>query len=51
MSDFDSPWKDALDVFFEAFLQLFFPEARADIDRGRSYESLDKELVEFVSFV
>src|SRR5664279_5721538 len=44
MADYDSPWKDALDLFFEAFLQLFFPEAHADIDWDRPFESLDKEL-------
>ena len=44
MADYDSPWKEALDVFFEAFLQLFFPQAHAEIDWGRPWESLDKEL-------
>lgn len=44
MSDFDSPWKEALDVFFQSFLELFFPRAHADIDWGRVWESLDKEL-------
>ncbi len=44
MSDYDSPWKEALDVFIEAFLELFFPQAHADIDWTRPCESLDKEL-------
>jgi hypothetical protein len=44
MADYDSPWKEALDSFFEAFLELFFPEAHADIDWNRPCESLDKEL-------
>ena len=44
MTDYDSPWKEALDVFFEAFLELFFPQAYADIDWSRGWESLDKEL-------
>ncbi len=44
MADYDSPWKEALDVFFEAFLKLFFPRAHADIDWSRPYQSLDKEL-------
>ncbi len=43
MSDFDSPWKEALDVFFESFLEMFFPAAHADIDWSRPCESLDKE--------
>ena len=44
MADYDSPWKEALDFFFEAFLELFFPQAYADIDSSRGWESLDKEL-------
>ena len=44
MADYDSPWKEALDFFFEPFLDLFFPAAHADIDWTRGYESLDKEL-------
>jgi len=44
MADYDSPWKEALDFFFEPFLELFFPEAHADIDWTRECESLDKEL-------
>jgi hypothetical protein len=48
MSDYDSPWKEALDYFFEAFLELFFPQAHADIDWSRGWESLDKELQQIV---
>ena len=48
MSDYDSPWKEALDGYFEPFLQLFFGEAHADIDWSRGYESLDKELQQVV---
>jgi hypothetical protein len=44
MADYDSPWKEALDLFFEAFLDLFFPQAHADIDWNWPYKSLDKEL-------
>ena len=44
MTDYDSPWKEALDVYFAAFLAFFFPEAHADIDWARGYETLDKEL-------
>jgi hypothetical protein len=31
-SDYDSPWKEALEQYFEAFLALFFPDAHAVID-------------------
>src|SRR5436305_396482 len=30
MADYDSPWKEALDRYFEAFLLFFFPHAHAD---------------------
>ena len=48
MTDYDSPWKEALDGYFEAFLHLLFSEAHADIDWNRGYESLDKELQQVV---
>jgi hypothetical protein len=40
-ADYDSPWKEALDVYFEAFLALPFLEAHAQIDWTRGYESVD----------
>jgi hypothetical protein len=48
MTDYDSPWKEALDVYFEPFMALFFLDAHADIDWPRGYESLDKELQKIV---
>jgi hypothetical protein len=51
LTDFDSPWKEALDpldLFFEPFLLLFFPGAHRDIDWRRGTESLDKELQQVV---
>ena len=44
MPDYDSPWKEALDIYFEAFLALFFAEMHAAIDWSRGYRALDKEL-------
>lgn len=44
MSKYDSPWKEALDCYFERFMAFFFPQAHADIDWSRGYEFLDKEL-------
>jgi hypothetical protein len=44
MADFDSPWKEALDLYFQAFLAFFFPAIHNDIDWSRGFESLDKEL-------
>lgn len=46
--DYDSPWKEVLDKYFEAFMAFFFAEAHADIDWGRGYEMLDKELQRIV---
>jgi hypothetical protein len=43
-SDYDSPWKEALERYFEAFIAFFFPQAHADIDWTKGYEFLDKEL-------
>jgi hypothetical protein len=42
--DYDSPWKDVLDLFFEGAMEFFFPQAHAQIDWARGYEFLDKEL-------
>ncbi len=42
--DYDTPWKDLLDRYFEAFMAFFFPAAHAQIDWSRGYEFLDKEL-------
>src|SRR5262245_48705815 len=44
MSDFDSPWKEAIDLYFERFLAFFFSPVHAEIDWGRPFEMLDKEL-------
>ena len=41
--DFDSPWKDALQLYLPSFLDFFFADIHADIDWSRRYESLDKE--------
>jgi hypothetical protein len=42
--DFDTPWKEALDRYFEPCMAFFFSTAHADINWGRGYEMLDKEL-------
>ncbi|HET6884051.1 MAG TPA: hypothetical protein VFI31_28110, partial [Pirellulales bacterium] len=44
MSDFDSAWKEAIEVFFEPFMALFFPDAHREIDWTRDVVMLDKEL-------
>jgi hypothetical protein len=40
-TDYDSPWKEALDRYFERCMALFFPQAHADIDWTRGYEMPD----------
>jgi hypothetical protein len=47
-ADYDSPWKEALDIYFESFLVLLFPEIAAQIDWSRGWESLDKEFQQLV---
>jgi Domain of unknown function (DUF4351) len=42
--DYDSPWKEILEVYFPEFLAFAFPEIHRDVDWSRGYESLDKEL-------
>ena len=44
MADYDSPWKEALDLFFRDFLALLFLHIHGDIDWPRGFEMLDKEL-------
>ncbi len=46
--EFDSPWKEALELFFEPLLRLFFPDLHAAIDWSKGYESLDAELQQIV---
>ncbi len=31
-TDFDTPWKDVLEIYFEDFVSFFFPQAHAGID-------------------
>ena len=47
-TDFDSPWKEALDFYFQAFLGLLFPSVYREIDWSRPHESLDKEFQQIV---
>ncbi|GAA6618079.1 transposase [Scytonema sp. NUACC26] len=47
-ANYDSPWKEALDLYFEACIAFFFPQVHAEIDWQRGYEFLDKELQQVV---
>ena len=46
--EFDSPWKEILEVYFQDFMQFFFPEIHDDIDWSRGYDFLDQELQQVV---
>lgn len=47
-TEYDSPWKEAIEEFFEEFFLFFFPEVHADIDWSKGYTFLDKELQKIV---
>jgi hypothetical protein len=46
--EFDSPWKEALELFLEPFLHLFCADLHGAIDWSKGYVSLDKELQQIV---
>jgi predicted transposase YdaD len=41
---FDSPWKEAIEGYFEDFVAFFFPHIHAEIDWSRGYTFLETEL-------
>lgn len=43
-TQFDSPWKNILQQFLQAFMEFCLPKAAANIDWSKGYTSLDKEL-------
>ncbi|MBW4567433.1 MAG: cytosolic protein [Tolypothrix carrinoi HA7290-LM1] len=47
-TEYDSPWKDVLERYFEDFMLFFFPQAHRRIDWTRKHEFLDKELLSVV---
>lgn len=44
VNDYDSPWKNILDCFFQSFVEFCLPKAAAEINWSRGYVALDKEL-------
>jgi hypothetical protein len=44
VTDYDSPWKEALDGYLPSFIALCFPVMDTEIDWSRGHEALDKEL-------
>lgn len=47
-TEFDTPWKEVLEIYFEDFILFFFPQAHREIDWTRNPEFLDKELQQVV---
>lgn len=47
-TQYDSPWKQMLQLYFQDFMQFFFPQAHAQIDWTRGFEFLDQELQQVV---
>jgi hypothetical protein len=47
-AEFDSPWKEIIEAYFNDFLAFFFPDIHADIDWSKGYEFLDIELQQIV---
>ncbi|MBD2164283.1 transposase [Calothrix membranacea FACHB-236] len=43
-TDYDSPWKEIIELYFKSFLEFFFTQAYTAIDWTRPYEFLDTEL-------
>ncbi len=48
LDEYDSPWKDILEAYFQDFMQFFFPAIHDDIDWYRGYDFLDQELQQVV---
>ncbi|MBG1264819.1 cytosolic protein [Nostoc commune] len=47
-TEYDSPWKQILQLYFQDFMLFFFPQAYREIDWTRQPEFLDKELEQVV---
>jgi hypothetical protein len=47
-TDYDNPWKSFIELYFQDFLGLFFPDIEADIDWSKPIRFLDKELQKIV---
>jgi hypothetical protein len=47
-NDYDSPWKEALEIYFPQFMQLLFPQTYAKINWTIPHEFLDSELQQIV---
>jgi hypothetical protein len=46
--DYDNPWKEAIQLYFEPFIEFYFPKIYPLIDWSKPPEFLDKELPKIV---
>ncbi|MBG1269596.1 cytosolic protein [Nostoc sp. WHI] len=46
--EYDSPWKEAIETYFQECIEFFFPVAAEGIDWKRGYTFLDKELQQVI---
>ena len=46
--DYDSPWKEGMELYFKELMQFFFPDIAAQIAWNKGYQFLDKELQQVV---
>lgn len=46
--DYDSPWKEALEIYFQEFMTFFFSGIADEIDWERGYRFQDKEFQKIV---
>jgi hypothetical protein len=47
-TEYDSPWKEIIQLYFEDFMLFFFPQIHQEIDWSRGFEFLDTELQQVV---
>jgi hypothetical protein len=47
-TEYDSPWKEILQLYFQDFMLFFFPQFHAQIDWSREPVFLDKELQQVI---
>jgi hypothetical protein len=46
--DYDSPWKEGMELYFKELMQFFFPDIARKIAWDKGYQFLDKELQQVV---
>jgi len=46
--DYDSPWKEGMELYFKELMQFFFPDIAREIAWTKGYQFLDKELQQVV---